>query len=68
MKRQEVIIIPVDEGGREIPSRFYIAEGDLEFIDAEPLTEEEKAEAAAMWETMTGGDYDDKKKNAKLKK
>jgi hypothetical protein len=27
-----------------------------------PLTEEEKAEAGAMWEAMTGGDYDDKKK------
>lgn len=60
--------MPLDEKGREIPSRFYIGEGDLIFSDAAPLTDEEKAEADAMWEAMTDGDYDEKNKTAKIKK
>jgi hypothetical protein len=57
--------MPKDEKGREIPSRFYIEDGDLEFVNADPLTEEETAEAVAMWETMTGGNYSPGKKKDK---
>lgn len=59
--------MPKDEKGREIPSRFYIGEGDLRFSDAAPLTEEEKAEAAAIWEAMTGGNYSPAKKKIEQK-
>lgn len=57
--------MPKDEKGREIPSRFYIEEGGLRFYNAASLTEEEKAEAAAMREAMTGGNYSPKKKKNK---
>lgn len=40
--------MPKDEKGREIPSRFYIDDGDLLFIDAAPLTEEDLAELKRM--------------------
>jgi len=40
--------MPKDEKGREIPSRFYIDDDDLEFIDAAPLTEEDLAELKRM--------------------
>ncbi len=40
------------------PRRRFIAtcEG-VTFYNAGPITEEEKAEADAMWEAMTGGNY-----------
>ncbi len=44
--------MPKDENGREIPSRFYIDDGDLRFIDAAPLTEEDRAELKRMKELM----------------
>lgn len=44
--------MPKDEKGREIPSRFYIDDGDLEFIAAAPLTEEDRAELKRMKELM----------------
>lgn len=34
----------------------------MEVYEARPLTEEDKAEADAMWEAMTGGNYSAKKK------
>ena len=40
--------MPKDEKGREIPSRFYIDDGDLRFINAAPLTEEDLAELKRM--------------------
>jgi hypothetical protein len=40
--------MPKDDKGREIPSRFYIDEGDLVFKDADPLTEEDPAELKRM--------------------
>lgn len=47
--------MPKDEKGREIPRRFYIEDGDLEFIDAAPLTDEDLAELARMKELMDRG-------------
>lgn len=57
--------MPKDEKGREIPSRFYIGEGNLIFSKAVPLTEEKRAEAEAMWEAMTNGNYSPEKKKDK---
>jgi hypothetical protein len=59
--------MPKDEKGREIPSRFYIEDGDLIFNKAAPVTDEEKAEAEAMWEIMTRGNYSPKREMRKSK-
>jgi hypothetical protein len=44
--------MPKDDKGREIPSRFYIDEGDLVFKDADPLTKEDLAELKRMKNLM----------------
>lgn len=42
--------------------RFIAVAAGAIFTKADPLTDEEKAEANAMWETMTGGNYSPEKK------
>jgi hypothetical protein len=49
--------------------RFIAVSAGATFEQADRLTEEEKAEANAMWEAMTGGNYSpEKKKNKKPEK
>jgi hypothetical protein len=42
--------------------RFCMTSEGVTFTKASPISEEEKAEAEAMWEIMTGGDYSPAKK------
>jgi hypothetical protein len=36
-------------------NRFWVGADDEIFMKADPLTDEERAEAAAIWDAMTGG-------------
>lgn len=39
----------------------------MTFYNADPITEEEKAEVDAMWEAMTGGNYSSGEKKEEKK-
>ncbi len=45
-------------------SKFWASADDVKFMDADPLTEEEKQEAAQIWDQLTLGKASPGKKKA----